>query len=99
MHVVVNQITLQESTDWADLATKVDQFQTKLAKEHAEFHGISLVRVSDSKAIFLVFFDNRDALDEISKNIAAPWFAEHVRPHLAGPVDRSTGEIVAGSMK
>jgi len=77
----------------------VDQFQTRLAKEHAAYRSLSLVRVSDGKAIFIVFFDNRNALDDISKNIAAPWFAEYVRPHLAGPVDRAVGHIVAGSMK
>lgn len=99
MHVVINQLTLKESTDWKDLEAKVDQFQAQVLKDHAACRSLSLVRVSDSKAVFLVFFDNRTALNDISKNIAAPWFAENVRPYLAEPVERSVGEIVAGSMK
>lgn len=55
------------------------------------------MRVSDTQAIFLVLFDDRESLDDISRNFAAPWFAEHVRPLLAGPVNRQVGKMVAGA--
>lgn len=99
MHIVVNHFTLRETVDWPALESKVDQFQVHLSNERSDFRGVSLVRVSDTKAIFVVLFDGRESLDDISKNIAAPWFAEHVRPYLDGPMDRHAGEIVAGHMK
>lgn len=99
MHTVVNHFTLQPSTDWTGLISKIDQFQMEVAAERPDFVGASLVRVDDTNAIFLAFFETREALDDISRNRAGPWFAEHVRPHLAGPVDRQVGEIVAGYMK
>ena len=99
MHVVVNRFTLQPSVDWMALTSELDQFQEEVSGANPAFRGASLVRVDDADAILLVFFDTREALDDISRNIAAPWFAEHVRPHLAGAVDRQVGEIVAGYMK
>ena len=45
-----------------------------------------------------MLYKTREALDEISKNVGAPWFAEHIRPFMAGPVSRSIGEIVGGAL-
>ena len=44
--------------------------------------------------MLLAFYANREVLDEVSSKIAGPWFAENVRPYLAGPVSRSVGEVV-----
>jgi len=99
MHIVVTQLPLVDGIDWLEFQSKVDQFQGKLSAERPEFRGVSLVRLNDNKAILVVLFDDRESLDDISSNLAAPWFAEHIMPYLAGPVDRQVGEIVAGSMK
>lgn len=99
MHAVVNSFALREGVDWTALASQVDEFQRQLAAERPDFRGIALVRVSEAQAIFLVFFDNRQALDDISHKIAGPWFAEHVRPLLAGSVNRQVGEIVSAPMQ
>ncbi len=99
MHIVVNDFSLHKFVDWPALESKVDQLQIQLSHEHSGFRGASLVRVSDTKAIFLALFDDRESLDDISKTRAAPWFAEHVRPLLDGPVNRQVGEVVAGHMK
>ena len=96
MHIVVNRFSLTENVDWTILESKVNQLQAQVAGERADFHGVSLVRIGQTEAILLVLFETREALDDISKNIAAPWFTEHVKPYLAGPVDRQVGEIVAG---
>jgi len=58
------------------------------------FLELKVVRVSDEEVVLLVFFETREALDELSREIAGPWFAEHVRPYLAGPVQRSVGEVM-----
>jgi len=99
MHIVVNQFSLLNTANWMDLQSKVDQLQARLSSERPDFRGVSLVRVNDSRAIFVVLFKNLEALNDISKNIAAPWFAEHVLPHLDGAVDRQVGEVVAGNLK
>lgn len=99
MHIVVNHFTLQDTVDWAALEAAVEQFQSSVSRQRPEFHGVSLVRVSANKAIFLVLFEDLDSLNDISKNIAAPWFTEHFKPLLAGPVERHVGEVVAGAMK
>jgi len=99
MHIVVNHFTLQDTVDWTRLEAAVEQFQSDLSARRPEFHGVSLVRVSGNSAIFLVLFDDLDSLNDISRNIAAPWFTEHFKPFVAGPVERHVGEIVAGAMK
>ena len=96
MHAVINHRPIKPDTDWAALAGKVGAFNAGIG--HPDFRGLSLIRAGDNEAIVLVLFATRAALDEISRNVAGPWFAEHMRPHLAGPVSRSVGEVVAGAL-
>lgn len=96
MHVVVTRMTLAKPVDDA-LLGKIEEGFLARARQRPEFVDLQLVRVDDTEAIFLVFFTTREALDEVSSTIAAPWFAEHVRPYLAGPVQRSVGEVVLQS--
>jgi len=97
MHAVINHLPLQKTTDWAALSHTVDAFEAALRTQYPAFRGCTLIRAGDDAGILVVTFDTREALDDISKNVAAPWFAEHVRPQLAGAVSRSVGEVVAGS--
>jgi hypothetical protein len=96
MHAVVNHLPIKPDSDWSALTAKVDAFNAMV--DHPDFRGLSMIRAGDDAAIFLVLFASRVALDDISHNVAAPWFAESVRPFLAGPVSRSVGEIVAGTL-
>jgi len=98
MHIVINHITLRNDVDWTKLQALVVEFHDQLIAQRSDFHGLSMVRMSDNKATLLVLFEDLEALNDISKNIAAPWFGEHIMPHLEGPVDRSVGEIVAGHL-
>ena len=97
MHAIINHLPINADTDWAALATKIDTFNTSIA--HPDFRGISMIRAGDNEAIMLVLFTNRDALDQVSRDVAGPWFAANVKEHLAGPASRSVGEIVAGALK
>jgi hypothetical protein len=97
MHAVVNHLPLKEGTDWAAFARQFDDFNATI--DHPGFRGLSIIRASDSEAILLVLFQTREALDEVTYNLAMPWFAENVRPYLDGPVSRSVGEIVAGALR
>jgi len=93
MHAVVNRLTLGKPFD-ADLFDRIEgDLKPQLANQSG-FLDFQIVRVSDQEVILLVWFATREALDEISSKVAGPWFADHVRPYLAGPVQRSVGEIV-----
>ncbi len=96
MHAVINHLPIKPDTDWSALAQKIDAFN-KLV-DHPDFRGLSMIRVGDDAAIILVLFASRAALDDVSRSVAAPWFAENVRPYLSGVVNRSVGEIVAGTL-
>ncbi len=97
MHAVINHLPLQKTTDWAALSRAFERFEAMLRAQNPSFRGGTLIRAGDDAGILVVTFDSREALDTISKNVAAPWFADHVRPLLAGAVSRSVGEVVAGS--
>jgi hypothetical protein len=97
MHAVINHLPLQKTVDWTALARAFEVFETTLRGQYSAFRGCTLIRVGDDAGILVVTFDSREALDDISRNVAAPWFAEHVRPLLAGAVSRSVGEVVIGS--
>lgn len=98
MHVVVNKLPLKEGIDWPEFQSKIDQFNEQVSSERPECRGVSLVRVNDTSAILVVLFEDRESLNDISSNLAAPWFAEHMMQYVAGPVDRQVGEIVAGNI-
>jgi len=94
MFAVVNKLTLGKPVD-AALVTKLEQELGPRMCQSPDFIDVRLVSVSDSEAILVVLFTTREALDELSKNIAGPWFAENVMSYLSGPVQRSVGEVVS----
>lgn len=94
MHAVVNKLTLGKPID-DELLRELEQSFYPQLRDQPGVVDMKLVRVSDSEVILLAFFASREAMDSISSNVAAPWFAEHVRPYLAGPVQRVTGEVIA----
>ena len=96
MHAIVNHLPIKEGANWRELVAKFVAFDAATRKSHPDLLSTSLIRTSDAEAILGVYRD-RVSLDTISKTVAAPWFAENIRPHLAGPVSRSVGENVAGS--
>jgi hypothetical protein len=96
MHAVINHLPIKPDTDWAALATKIDAFNALV--DHPDFRGISMIRAGDNEAILLVLFATRPALDDVSRNVAAPWFAENMKQHLAGAANRSVGEVVGGAL-
>jgi hypothetical protein len=97
MYAVVNQLALGRPIDAALLQQLETDLYPKLRRE-ADFVDLQIVRVSDAEAIIFVVFATREALDRISSSVAGPWFAANVRPYLAGPVQRSTGEVVSRAL-
>ena len=96
MQAVVNHLPIKPGVDWDALARKVDAFNGVVS--HPDFRGLSLIRTGNEEAIVLVLFTSRAALDEVSRVVAGPWFAENIKQHLAGPASRSVGEVIAGAL-
>ena len=95
MHTIITKLTLMKPLD-AELLRRIEREFFARAKElHPGFLGAQIVQVSETETVSLSFFASREALDEVSSKLAGPWFAENVRPLLAGPVQRSVGEVVA----
>ena len=55
-----------------------------------------LLRAGEEEAIVIVGYADLATLKDVSSNVAAPWFAENIRPYLSGPAARSVGEVLAG---
>jgi hypothetical protein len=96
MHAVVNHLPIRPDADWAEIAAKADAFFTTTRAAYPKLRSAILVRVGHGEAIFVGVYDDRSTMEHVSREIAAPWFAENIRPQLSGPVARSAGEIVAG---
>jgi hypothetical protein len=96
MYAVVNHLPIKPSADWADIATKFAKFAEDTGKAFPKLKAAVLTKASDTEAIFTGVYDDRATAEHVSSNIAAPWFAENIRPYLAGPANRSAGEVIAG---
>jgi len=90
VHAVVNHLPIKDGADRRELAAKFAAFELATRQGYPELASASLIRVRDNDAVPCIVYRDR-------QSVAAPWFAENVRPYLAGPVSRSVGEIIAGS--
>jgi len=97
MHAIVNHLPMRDGADWADIAAKFDRFASEMRAAHPEFKSAIALKVDEHESILVVTYTDRESLDRLSKEVAGPWFAQNIRPYLAGPVSRSVGEIVAGA--
>lgn len=96
MHAIVNHLPIKEGADWTEMAAKFETLATEMRAAHPEFKSAMVLKVDEHEAILVVTYTDRESLDRLSKEVAGPWFAENIRPYLAGPVSRSVGEVVAG---
>jgi hypothetical protein len=94
MHAIINRLTLTKPFD-AELLRKMEDFLIRVRRDNPGLIDAKVVKVSETVAIVLALYATREVLDEVSSKLAGPWFAEHVRPYLAGPVDRQVGEVIA----
>jgi hypothetical protein len=95
MHVVVNHLPIKPDADWAEIARRFDRLAADTLPGHPEVRGMQVVQAGPEEAILVITFADAAAMADFSSQIAAPWFAEHIRPFLAGPADRKTGKLIA----
>lgn len=96
MHTVVNHLPIKPDANWAEIAKLFGAFAEGVK---ARFPGMAaglLTKASDTEAIFIGIYDDPETMKEVSSNVAAPWFAENIRPFLAGPANRTGAEVIAG---
>jgi len=95
MYAIVNTLTLAKPLDPAVLEKLENELFPRARESSPGFLDAHVVRVSDTEVVLLVFYATMEALDDVSKNVAGPWFAQNIRSYLAGPVDRKVGEVIA----
>lgn len=61
-------------------------------------HSASVARVDDGHVVLVLSFPDEQTEERVSAEIGGPWMVEHVVPLLSGPPERSSGELVAGSL-
>jgi len=98
MHAVVNHLPIRPDADWADIAGKFASFSADTRGRFPAMNTAVLIKVSDTEAVFVGIYDDPDTMRHVSSEVAAPWFAENIRPYLAGQAARSVGEVIAGSV-
>ena len=97
MLAVLNHLELQPDTDWEALGKSFDALCA--AVDDPDLIDASIVQTDDRHGFILVRYKSREAMEAVSKTVAAPWFAENVRPLLAAPASRTVGQIVGGTLK
>jgi hypothetical protein len=98
MYTVVNHLPIKPDADWQDIAAKFAAFAAKTRKDYPKLKVAVLTRAGDEEAIFVGVYDDQATAELVSSNVAAPWFAENIRPYLAGAARRSVGTVIAGEI-
>jgi quinol monooxygenase YgiN len=98
MHIVVNHLPIKPDADWNDIASKFEKFAKETRATYTQMKVAMLSKASEGEAIFVGIYADMETLDHVSKNVAAPWFAENIRQYLAGPAARTVANGIAGSV-
>ena len=96
MRVVVNHLTFKTAVP-AALIDAAEEICQRLVD--AGGTAASLVQVDATHAILVLTFPDLETEERIKTEIGGPWMKEHVLPLLAEPTDRSSGSVVAGSLR
>jgi hypothetical protein len=96
MHAVVNHLSMKPDADWTEIASKFARFAEETGRAFPQLKTAVLMRAGDNEAIFMGVYADRATAEYVSSNVAAPWFAANIRQYLAGPANRSAGEVVGG---
>jgi hypothetical protein len=94
MRVVVNHLRFVDPIPQSVVESAQD---TMRALVDAGGLDARLVKVDETHAVLVLAFSDLESEERIKSEIGGPWMREHVVPLLAGPTERSSGEVVAGS--
>lgn len=91
MHVVVNHYHLNVPVD--QISPKFEQAIPIIANMPG-FQAAYLLKNADDRATLLLFWDSEADAESANQKMGPTWFATNVAPYLAGPQDRSVGEVI-----
>ncbi len=92
----MNHFPLKKPIDDALLEKMRDELLPK-ARAYPGVRAYHFIRASDEEAIVVVLFDDLEAEQKSTAELAAPWFAANVGPYVSGPPRRVVGEVVVSS--
>jgi hypothetical protein len=98
-HVVVNHLPIKPDADWAEIARLFGAFAEGVKAKYPGMVVALLNRASDTEALFVGIYTDAATMKEVSSNVAAPWFAENIRPFLGGPAARTGAQSIAGFVR
>jgi len=94
MRLVVNHLTFADPIPESVVDSAIDAVRAVV-----EAGGLDarLVKVDETHAILVLAFPDLETEERVKTEVGGPWMREHVVPLLAGPTERSSGEVVADS--
>jgi hypothetical protein len=92
MRIVVNHLRFTDPIPESVIDSAKD-----VARALVEAGGLEVrfVKVDETHAVLVLAFPDLETEERIKSEIGGPWMREHVVPLLAGPTERSSGEVVA----
>ena len=94
MRVAVNHLTFRDPIPDGLIDTAKDALPAVVEAGGLAAH---LVRVDETHAMLVLVFPDAETEERVKTEVGGPWMREHVLPLLAGPTERSSGEVVAGA--
>jgi hypothetical protein len=94
MHVVVNHLHFRDPVSDATVRALQDA-----VVQGVDAGGLAarVLRVDDMHLILLLEFASAEDADRVAREVGGPWMRENILPLLAGPTERSVGEVIASA--
>src|SRR5262245_60400471 len=95
MFVVVGRFEFQPMSreERQRMIKEWDEVFSPLAKESPGFRGVQFVKLSDDDLMTVWQWENEADWDAAQARFG-PYLQQHVAPHLAGPPERASGDVV-----
>ena len=94
MHAVVNHLEFTDPVD-PELFRRVEREVGDQIRSIAGFRGFKVVLTTANHAIFVIFGDTAQTLDDMATVVGNTWMRANVVPLLSRPPERHLGEVVA----
>ncbi len=97
MFAVINHLHFKVTVD--ELQPAIEQEGITILSGLPGFKAFHFVRVTEARAIVILFWESAEAADNGAKTFGPTWFAKHIAPYLASEQQRSGGEVIVSHVK
>lgn len=94
MHAVINHLRFAGPVD-DDLFDRAERELADACRGVEGFRRFAAVETAEDHVVLVIEADDAATLDRLAQAVGNSWMSEHVAPLLAGPPERSIGEVVA----